>query len=160
MKMCWIVTVFASLPAYCRSRVPAEALTPQRRMIWEKIKPCNASAVISVYTIAYEIGTNGTFGTNFHFSLKNLWYSFLTLSSVALLPIFIATCLHVCSSKFRYLMIRCIRTGIVLSQASTWLLICAAAAFRSSRSSSSRSSCPGSATVAYAIPSCLKLFGA
>lgn len=90
-KMCWIVTVFASLPAYCRSRVPAEALTPQRRMIWEKIKPCNASAVISVYTIAYEIGTNGTFGTNFHFSSKNLWYSFLTLSSVALLPIFIAT---------------------------------------------------------------------
>ena len=49
-------------------------------------------------------------------------------------------------SKIRYLMIRCIRTGIVLSQASTWLLICAAAAFRSSRISSSRSSCPGSAT--------------
>lgn len=83
-----------------------------------------------------------------------------TLSSVARRPIFIATCLHDSSSKIRYLIIRCIRTGIVLSQASTWLLICAAAAFRSSKSSSSRSSCPGSTTTSWAIPVTLKLFGA
>ena len=148
------------MPAYCLSRITAEALTPQRRMIWEKIKPCNASAVISVYTIAYENRTNRTNRTNFQFSSKNLWYSFLTPSSVALRPIFIATCRHVSSSKSRYLMIRCIRTGIVLSQASTWLLICAAAAFRSSRINSSRSSCPGFSSTEWAMPSTLKLFAA
>ena len=80
---------------HCRHTVeaesPPEALTPQRRMIWEKIKPCNASAVISVYTIAYEKRTKRTKRTNFQFSSKNLWYSILTLSSVAFRPIFIAT---------------------------------------------------------------------
>ena len=87
------------MPAYCLSRITAEALTPQRRMIWEKIKPCNTSAVISAYTLPWEFVTCVTFVTNFQLSLKNLSNSFLSPFSVACRPIFTATCLHDIFSK-------------------------------------------------------------
>lgn len=142
---------------HCRHTVeaesPPEALTPQRRMIWEKIKPCNASAVISVYTIAYEKRTKRTKRTNFQFSSKNLWYSILTLSFRCL-----PSHLHSYLTPRQTIEVPVSDdplhpgTGIVLSQASTWLLICAAAAFRSSRISSSRSSCPGFSSTEWAMP--------
>lgn len=48
-----------------------------------------------------------------------LTYSILIPSAVLFLPIFVATCSHVRFSKNLYRIIRCIRSGIVFSHAST-----------------------------------------